>query len=196
MLVNGIIEPSCSVCASSCVLVDKPDALIRFCTDYQKVNQITTYVYPIPRMDDCIDKYIMKCDLLKGYWVVPLFEPAKAISAFVTPEVSFQYCIMPFVLKNSQATFVRMMDQCLRGIKGVDTYVDNIVIYNDTWKEHMAMIKEAFVKLQQANLIVNLAKSEFGKDTVKYLEHTLRYGKVSPQEAKISKIVNYPEPKI
>lgn len=101
-----------------------------------------------------MDKFIMKSDLLKGYWAVPLFEPAKAISAFVTPEGSFQYCVMPFGLKNSQATFVRMMDQCLRGIKGVDTYVDDIVIYNDIWKEHMSMIREVFVKLQQTNLIV------------------------------------------
>lgn len=74
MLENGIIERSQSSWSSPCVLVDKPDGSVRFYTDYRKVNSVTkTDSYPIPRMD-CIDKvgkatYIMKLDLLKGYWV-------------------------------------------------------------------------------------------------------------------------------
>ena len=47
--------------------------------------------YPIPRIDDCIDKigpakFVSKFDLLKGYWQVPLTERAKRVSAFVTPK--------------------------------------------------------------------------------------------------------------
>ena len=56
MLENRIIERSCSAWASPGVLVDKPDRTVRFCTDYQEVNQVTTDTYPIPRMDDCIDR--------------------------------------------------------------------------------------------------------------------------------------------
>jgi len=67
MLGNGIIEPSRSI------MVPKPGGSVRFCTDYRKVNAHTkTDSYPIPRIDDCIDKigkakYITKCDLVKGY---------------------------------------------------------------------------------------------------------------------------------
>lgn len=77
--------------SSPCVLVDKPDVSVRFCTDYRKVNAITkTDSYSVPRMDDCIDKiggsnFITKLDLLQGYWCVPLSDRAKEISAFVTP---------------------------------------------------------------------------------------------------------------
>ena len=82
-------------------------------------------------MEDCIDKilpekFISKCDLLKGYWCVPLTERAKEISAFVTPDGLYQYKVMPFGKKNSQASFQRMMDKCLNGLESVGIYVDDI----------------------------------------------------------------------
>ena len=73
MLENEIIQPSSLNWSSPCVMVPKPDGSIRFCTDYRKVNKVTkTDAYPIPRVDDCIDKvgkarYLTKIDLLKGY---------------------------------------------------------------------------------------------------------------------------------
>ena len=59
--------------------------------DYRKVNQVTkTDAFPIPRLDDCIDRigraqYVSKLDLLKGNWQVPLTLRAQQVSAFVTP---------------------------------------------------------------------------------------------------------------
>ena len=51
---NDLIQPSWS---SPCVLVPKPDGSYRMCTDYQKLNNLTkTGTFPIPRMDDCVDK--------------------------------------------------------------------------------------------------------------------------------------------
>ena len=84
---KDIIEPSQSSWASPCVLVLKPDGSIRYCIDYGKVNVLRkTILFPIPRMESCSDlsgkaKYITKCDLLKGYWLVSLTECAKEISA-------------------------------------------------------------------------------------------------------------------
>ena len=63
-------------------------------TDLRKVNQCTkTDSYPIPRIEDCIDKignvkFDSKLDLLKGSWQVPLTDRAKEISAFCTPDLA------------------------------------------------------------------------------------------------------------
>ena len=111
MLANHIIEPSQSQWSSPCVLISKGDGSYRFCTDFHKVNLITKAdSYPIPRVEDCIDKiggaeYVSKFDLLKGYWQVPLTPRAKEVTAFVTPTGFFQYKVMPFGLKNAPATF-------------------------------------------------------------------------------------------
>lgn len=97
LLENDFIEPSSSSWSSPCLLVPKPDGSYRMCTDYRKVNSVTkTDTFPIPRMDDCIDKvgkakYVTKFDLLKGFWRVPLTDRAKEISAFVTPKGLYQY---------------------------------------------------------------------------------------------------------
>ena len=85
MLDNNIIEPSCSEWSSPCILVPKPDGSYRVVADMRKVNLFSkTDSYPIPRIDDCIDKignakFVTKLDLLKGYWQVPLMDRAKEI---------------------------------------------------------------------------------------------------------------------
>jgi len=111
LLDNNFIQPSKSAWSSPCILVSKPDKYYRLCTDYRKVNNVTkTDSFPIPRIEDCIDKlgnanYITKFDLLKGFWQIPLTERAKEISAFVTSDGLFQYNVMPFGMKNLPATF-------------------------------------------------------------------------------------------
>ena len=81
------------------------------CIDYCKVNSVTkTDSFPIPRIDDCIDKVgnskcVTKFDLLKGFWQVPLTDRAKEVSAFATPNVLYRYKVMPFGMENSPATF-------------------------------------------------------------------------------------------
>ena len=91
LLENDFIEPSQSNYSSPCILVPKSNGTYRMCTDYRKVNSVTkTHSFPIPRIDDCIDKvgnskYFTKFDLLKGFWQVPLTEKAKEVSAFATP---------------------------------------------------------------------------------------------------------------
>ena len=87
LLDDNFIQPSKSVWSSPCILVSKPDMSYRLCTDYRKVNNVTkTDSFPIPRIENCIDKignanYITKFDLLKGFWQIPLTERAKEISA-------------------------------------------------------------------------------------------------------------------
>ena len=111
MLENDLIEASSSEWSSPCVLVPKPDGTYRFCTDFRQVNKVTkSDSYPIPRVDDCVDrvgdtKFVSKLDLLKGYWQVPLTTRAKEISAFATPDGLYQYKVMPFGMKNTPAAF-------------------------------------------------------------------------------------------
>ena len=71
LLENDFIEPSQSNYSSPCILVPSSNGTYRMCTDYRKVNSVTkTDSFPIPRIDDCIDKvgnskYVTKFDLLK-----------------------------------------------------------------------------------------------------------------------------------
>ena len=135
MLDNDLIEISNSEWSSPCVLVPKPDGTYRFCTDFRRVNKVTkSDSYPIPRVDDCIDRignarYVTKFDLLKSYWQVPLKSRAKEVSAFVTPDGLYQYKVMPFGMKNAPATFQRLINEVLAGLDGCEACIDDVVVY-------------------------------------------------------------------
>ena len=122
LLDNDFIEPSQSDWSSPCILVPKPDGTFRMCTDYRKVNSVTkTDSFTVPRIYDCIDnigqaKYVTKFDLLEGFWQISLTDRAKEISAFVTPDGLYQYKVMPFRMKNSPATFQRLINVIITGL--------------------------------------------------------------------------------
>ena len=48
---------------------------------------------------------------------------------------------------------------CLKDLKeGVEVYVDDIVIFSDTWEEYLKRLEEVLFRLKQVNLTVNLSK--------------------------------------
>ena len=200
MLENNIARPSTSSWASPCILVPKPDKTSRFCTDFRKVNSVTVSdSFPLPRMDDCIDqvgsaKFVSKLDLLKGYWQVPLSKRAQDIAAFVTPTGLYSYTVMPFGLRNSPATFQRLMNRVVSGLEGCSVYLDDLVIYSDTWYSHLQRIHALFDRLAEARLTINLAKCEFARATVTYLGRVVGQGCVAPVQAKVMAIENFPQP--
>ena len=201
MLQNGIIEKSSSAWSSLCILVPKPDGSYRFCTDFRKVNALTkSDSYPIPRIDSVIDKvgnakFVSKFDLLKGYWQVPLTERANEISAFVTPDGLFQYRVMPFGMNNAPATFQRMINSVICDLDFCEAYINDVIIVSESWDQHVKHVKLFFDKMLDANLTIDLAKSEFGKATVEYLGHVVGQGQVKPITAKVDVILNFPVPK-
>ena len=200
LLDNDFIEPSKSAWSSPCILVPKSNNTFRMCTDFRAVNSRSkTDTFPIPRVDDCIDKighakFVTKFDLLKGFWQIPLTEKAKEISAFTTPFGLYQYKVMPFGMKNSPATFQRLINQVICGLDGCAAYIDDITLYSDTWEEHLQLVEEFFRRLSAASLTINLTKSEFASATVTYLGHVVGQGQVKPIDAKISAISEFPCP--
>lgn len=201
MLEHDIIEPSQSNWSSPIVMVPKSDGTTRFCIDYRKVNAVTrSDSFPIPRIEDCIDRvgkaaFVSKIDLLKGYWQVPLSDRAKEISAFVTPDGLFQSKVMPFGMKNAPATFQRLMNHVIAGLDNCVVYIDDVLVHSDTWDDHIKHLKDLFVKLSDANLVINLEKSDFARAQVTYLGHVVGQGHVLPREAKIKAIIDLPVPK-
>lgn len=133
-------------------------------SDYRKVNNVTKAdLYPLPRMEDCIDqvgsaKYVSKFDLLKGYWQVHLTRRACEIAAFISPSGLISYTVMPFGLRNAPATFQRLMNRVVSGLEGCAVYLDDVVIYSDSWEEHVCRVQALLERLVWARLTINLAK--------------------------------------
>lgn len=150
-------------------------------------------------MEDCIDqvgaaKFVSKFDLLKGYWQVPLSARAREISAFIMPTGLYEYTVMSFGLRNAPVTFQRLMNMVVSGLEGCAVYLDDCVIFSDTWDAHVQRIRALFDHLAEACFTVNLAKCEFAKVTVTHLGRVVGQGHVRPVDAKVRAVVQYPIP--
>ena len=101
---------------------------------------------------------------------------------------------MPFGLRNAPATFQRLMNIVVDGLIGCAVYLDDVVVFSDTWEDHLQRITALFDRLVWAQLTVNLAKCVFARATVTYLGKVVGQGEVRPVEAKLETIKNFPPP--
>ena len=200
MLQHGLIKRTYSQWSSPITLQPKPNGKVRFCIDFRKVNSLTRAdTYPLPRVDDSVDRigaatFITKVDLVKGYWQVPLTERAKEIASFVANGAVYQCQVMPYGLRNAPATFQRLMDRVTDGLTHCVVYIDDVVIYDTTWEEHLTNVDALFARLHDAGLVVNLEKCEFVQARVQYLGYLVGHGYVTPPEAKVEAIRRFPAP--
>lgn len=80
------------------------------------------------------------------------------------------------------------------GLSGCAVYLDDVVIFSDTWEDHLQRIRALFDRLGWAQLTVNLVKCEFARATVTYLAKVVGQGVVRPVEAKVEAIKHFPPP--
>ena len=52
----------------------------------------------------------------------------------------------------------------------------DVIVYSETWSEHVEIMCKLFEKLSDANFTVNLCKCGFGKATVTFLGHVVEQG--------------------
>jgi hypothetical protein len=192
LLQKGNIIPSSSPCESPIVLVYKKYGTWQLCIDYRELNKIIVRnQYPTPQIDDLLyqlkgEKFFSKTDLKSGYHQVPIESTNVWKTTFKSKEGLFEWLVMPFGLTNAQSTFMRLMDDVLRPFTNsfVAVYMDDILIFNRTWEEHMQHIQRVLSTLRQHKLYANLEKYSFGMNMVQYLGYIVDENGVHVDPAK------------
>ncbi|UYV63096.1 hypothetical protein LAZ67_2003113 [Cordylochernes scorpioides] len=203
MMQQDIIQFSESPWSSPVVLVKKKNGSWRFCVDYRRLNKITKKdVYPLPRVDDALDnlsgaRYYSSMDLRTGYWQIEVDEHDREKTAFITPDGLYEFRVMPFGLCNAPATFERMMDTVLKGLKWniCLCYLDDIVVYGPSFEEHLKRLEVVLECLQQSGLNVNHEKCLFGSRQLKILGHVVNENGIHPDPEKVEAILKFPSRK-
>ena len=202
MLRNGIIRPSYSPWNAPVILVKKKDNTTRFVCDFRGVNDVTKKdTYPLPHIKDVIDKmagsqYWSTLDAASAYWSIPLSETDKEKTAFAVPRGKFEFNVMPFGLSNSGASYQRMMDICLSGLRTdkVLSYMDDIVVFSATFNEHVRDLKAVFECLRTANVTLKASKCVFAAQKVEFLGFELSVDGIKPQKRLTNAINQLPHP--
>ena len=94
---------------------------------------------------------------------------------------------MPFGLNGAPATFQRLMDRVIQGLdEFAAAYLDDLIIFNETFDDHLKHIRRILKRLREAGLTAKGKKCLFGADHCVYLGHIVGGGQVRPEQSKLS----------
>ena len=164
-----------------CIIKKKPDpsqshkSQLHVCIDYRKVNQslVTAHnnsngrvvsTFPLQKIQELLRqlnkcKYFSSLDLCSGYYHISLTKEAKRKTTFVTTDGKYQWNVVPFGLTIAFSTFQYLMSTVLTGLsKFAFTYLDDVLVYSETYDDHLHNLNTVFERFQKDSLKIKLSK--------------------------------------
>lgn len=198
-----IIQHSHSPWSFPCLLVSKKNGRLRMVTDFRALNQNTiSDRYPIPLIPDCISRlsgqnYFSSLDCASGFYGIATSEATREILAFSTPDGHYEYCRMPFGVKNAPTVFQRAVIHALGPLADqyVIAYMDDLLIVSTTIQEGLSRLAEVLKCLAAAGFSLNPSKCSFLKSRIIYLGYEIQNGEIRPHNDRIRALIELPPPK-
>ena len=119
-------------------------------------------------------------DLRSGYYYIGLKD---------------QFNRVPFGLAQAPAYFQKLINDVLKGCNFAMGYLDDIIIYSRSEKEHLEHLEEIFTRLKTAGLKLKLEKCCIFKKHIQYLVHLISADGIQPLPEKLESIAKMPAPK-
>lgn len=193
LLSAGVIQKSTSPFCSPLMLVRKPNAEVkgksvveqyRVVHDFRRLNANTVRdSYPLHNLYELIDnvaqaKIWSLIDLSSGFWNQVLDKSSRAYTAFGLPGLGhWEYTRSAQGLCNSSSAFQRLLDYIVRGLTGVQVYIDDVILSSQTHAEHLAALQQVFTRFRKYNLKCRLSKLQLGVAEVNYLGYNISQSK-------------------
>ena len=118
-------------------------------------------------------------------------EEAKKKTAFVTADSKYQWNLVQFGLATAISTFQYLMSKVLTGLNNFAfMYLDDILIFSETYEKHLHYLQSIFEKFQKTGLKIKLSKCQFFKTHLYYLGHRISDNGLEPLPEKLEAIKN------
>ncbi|XP_055588877.1 uncharacterized protein K02A2.6-like [Uranotaenia lowii] len=157
--------------AAPIVAVKKPGGRIRICADYSTglnaALELNNYPHPVP--DD-------------------IFSKLNGCRFFSIIDLSDAY------LQSAPGAFQQLMNTMIAGLKGVDSFLDDILLYSRTEEEHRSILDGLFMRLQDYGFHLREEKCNLMQPQIRYLGHIVNASGLRPDPAKVEAIVKMPAP--
>jgi len=172
------------------------------CVDYRDLNKACPKdAYPLPNIDRLVDgaagnKVLSFLDAYSGYNQIPMAASDMKKTAFIIDDANYFYRVMPFGLKNAEATYQRLMEKVFSHSMGksVEVYVDDMVVKSPSHHQHAQDLSTVFSALRQYNLRLNPDKCIFGVDRGKFLGFMLTQRGIEANPEKCNAIIEIRSP--
>lgn len=103
---------------------------------------------------------------------------------------------MPFGLCNAAQTMCRLMDKVMGNDlrESVFVYIDDLLVVSPDFETHLVRLSTVAERLRKANLTINVAKSKFVMQEIRYLGFIVGKGQLRTDPLKVQAISDFPVP--
>ena len=116
-------------------------------------------------------------------------------TSFSTKFGSFQFKVLPFGIVTGQSESQRLTDDTLKGAEEYsDGQIDDIVIFSNSWEDHINHVFDILTRIGKAGLTVKARKCAFGMIEIYYLGRIVGNGLTKMEPEKIEAVKNFPRP--
>ncbi len=164
--------------ASSILFVEKKDDSLCFCMNYWKLNAlIKRNRYSILLINEVLawiqdSKYLTQLNIIITFNKLRMSSESEDLTTFVTFFNVYKYRVMLFELINESAFFQHYINDVLFNClhKFCQTYLNDILIYSKTLKEHRIHVKKVLKKLREVDLQIDIDKCKFKIQKISFLK--------------------------
>uniref|UniRef100_A0A2N9I314 Reverse transcriptase domain-containing protein n=1 Tax=Fagus sylvatica TaxID=28930 RepID=A0A2N9I314_FAGSY len=175
-------------------IVKKKNGKWRVCVDFTNLNQACPKdPFLLPKINQLVDAtaghdQMSFLDTFQGYHQIALSTDDREKTAFITTLGIYCYRVIPFGLKNVDATYQRMVTKMFKDQIGrtMKIYIDDMVVKSKLLQNHLEDLLETFRTLRQHKLRLNASKCVFGVGSGKFLGFMISHRgiEVNPDQIK------------
>lgn len=159
------------------VIAAKKDNGLRICLDPRPLNNaIQRAHFQLPTITDLSTRLRGSCffsvlDANSGFWMIQIDDESADLCTFSTPFGRYQFTRLPYGINCASEVFHGKMRQLLEDLEGVDSFVDDIIVWGRTRDEHDHRLRLLLQRAKEINLKFNKTKCKIGVEEVTYLGH-------------------------
>ncbi|CAB1103258.1 unnamed protein product [Ectocarpus sp. CCAP 1310/34] len=200
-LAAGLIQHATWPYSSPLVVIPKKSGGVRITVNYCKLNKLCALSQlPIPRVDDTLDKLLKGqfhslFDMKSSFHQITVHRDTIPLTAFVTSSGLFEWLEMPQGRSAAPGWFCKVVNEVIENLRGVASYLDDLIVFDDTPATHVGTMRALFERLRTHNLKLTPPKATVGATEADFLGHTISPDGVRPNGAKVSALTKMPMPK-
>lgn len=186
---------------SALVPVVKGNGKLRLCVDMRAANKaIILERHPMPGLDVLASKLagskiFSTLDLVEAFHHVEIEQRSREITTFISHMGLFRYKVLMYGMNVAPVKFQSIMkDYVLKGLEGVEVYMDDILVYGKDQKEHDERLKAVLARLDSLGMSLNYGKCQLAKERVKFIGHIISAEGIMPCMEKIDTIQKFRRP--
>ena len=147
------------------------------CVDFTDLNKACSKdSFSLPSIDRLVDAspghhVLSFVDAFSGYNQIMMDPSDQENMAFITEVGLYCYRIMPFGLRNANATYQRLVNKVFADKIGriMEVYVNDMLVKSPTIKQHIEDLIDTFASFRLYNMRLNPKKCTFKVKTGKFL---------------------------